>query len=334
MACSFKVGDVVIRTEPIVRAADPRRHLKVGEAYEVVAVRMDEVFTRICLRGIPGEFNPSCFALFWRAKPSATKTVSNMQINIDWKDLPLAGCPILAYALKEPVRKVAATEVQWRELDVVEGSYFRDSFRSNAVQKFRVSRPLSPGKLKSEVRDEVLAEFARMAELALEYGQRRASSYAPRSMSGVRELLGRPLKMGEDKLRLCVLRGPKLIEHFGRLEVIAEFSLEATTADPKRFDLFPVQEAMMKAYGITQISASKDKPAKLQTDMIVSCASGDGDMLTIGYDPEGNAKNDGPCVDFTLDGFSFVDIEDPVELDRLIAGLMRFREDFELDALG
>jgi len=338
----FKVGDMVRRTQPIVRDADQRRHLKVGSVYEVTAVRSGTVFSRLCLRGIPGEFNPSCFELSWRPRVGNAQA-AGMQIDIDWNALPLAGCPILAYALKERPRKVAAATVEWCELDVAEGSYFRDSFRSNTVQKFRVSRPLSPGKLRSEVRDEVLAEFARMAELALEYGQRRASSYAPRSMSGVRELLGRPLKMGEDKLRLCVLNGPKLMERDGRMEVSAEFTLEATTAVKPSRGIIDYLNAYSLPVGVTrqEMDAARRrgigpdrsaKPAKLQTDMIVSCASGDGDTLTIGYDPEGNAKNDGPRVDFTLDNDTFVDIEDLKELDRLIEGLKRFRSDFAVDA--
>lgn len=328
---AFKVGDRVRRTQPIVRDVDPRRHLKVGRVYEVTAVRSGTVFSRICLRGIPGEFNPSCFELAWRPRVGNAQD-AGFKIDIDWKQLPLAGCPVLAYALKEKPRKVAATTVQWAEAGA-DGDGLKDVVRTNYIQKIRVSRPLLPNKLKSEVRDEVLAEFARMSELALEHGQRMDTTPGPRSMAGVRSLLGRQLKMGEDKLRLCVLRGPKLMERDGRLEVRAEFTLEASTAVKPSGAIPGFTRQEMDAARRRGIGPDRSaKPAKLQTDMIVSCASGEGDTLTIGYDPEGNAKNDGPCVDFTLDGDTFVDIEDLKELDRLIEGLKRFRSDFAIDS--
>lgn len=86
-----------------------------------------------------------------------------------------------------------------------------------------------------------------------------------------------------------------------------------------------------------QLELVKDAPdvevtKTISTKVVVPCASGDGTKLVLRYDPDGG--DDGPCLDFEVEGYErhpIVDIEEIDTLNKLIGALQTIRTDFRND---
>jgi hypothetical protein len=155
-----------------------------------------------------GGYYPQTDLMTDRVVPSCTKTV------VGWSELPMAGAPHLAAATKH-VTAAASFNIEWMCPVYEENSLIRPV--RNHMQIFRHSLTWIPrGRgssllTKDEALDRLKGEFVQTLEMTLEHGEQFEYG-GRRTMAGVRQLLGRAFRAGEDQLELRVLRAPVLIE--------------------------------------------------------------------------------------------------------------------------
>lgn len=170
--------------------------------------------------------------------------MESVRVELGWDAVPLAGRPHLAVAVENRSR-IATTKVEWVDPVQEEGGMLR--VRTNHCQIFRfsyseagLSLDVSPIEFAVRERDRLTRQFADTVEMHLEHGI--PGDYGPgnhiRTMAGVRHILGRGFRPGEDRLSLRTLREPVLLVRDERwldhgrvrgsitVELLAEFTVQ------------------------------------------------------------------------------------------------------------